>query len=314
MFIFQKYNKNKRQYISPKMYDKRKGKSNKLLNITIIILFSILILAIYFYLTSSGNEHTLKPVGVGGNDNDDKDSTSRALILHENYFELPPVHKNEEYSLYFAKGGYGSENLFILVHGKERAENSKHWRGSYETLNSLGTFYSLDMVLHGKAVPGENDKQLRHISDEEYSDHLIYFTNYISDEHRIIDYVDRNKNVILIGRDWGAKIIFDSLKSLQDIVKGIVLVTPKIKQSDLENVPERIFDIPLLLVWGKDDVINQFNNRMPILNNFRKVTVLFFENTVPLGVSASLTNKPAAMNPEEFNKSVLDFCENLDLT
>ena len=78
---------------------------------------------------------------------------------------------------------------------------------------------------------------------------------------------------------------------MESKIAGIILIAP-ITNHDLNL---KIKNIPILLVWGKDDPIVPFEKSKEIEEDCNYLTPLYFDEVVKLGVNRSLAHQPDLM-------------------
>lgn len=76
--------------------------------------------------------------------------------------------------------------------------------------------------------------------------------------------------------------LLESINRVLDSVKCVVLVAPAVPRALLEQLPDRIRALPMLLVWSKDDPVVPFKNHERVMEAFTGIKrTLFFDEVVP---------------------------------
>lgn len=102
-----------------------------------------------------------------------------------------------------------------------------------------------------------------------------------------IKFPDRN-DIILVARD-GSRILYELAKAKKKNVAGIILISPMFQPTWIEGIE----DIPMLLIWAKEDTVNRFQNSFEVSKYFYDVSTLFFEEgMLPEGVSTKEAHEP----------------------
>jgi len=85
---------------------------------------------------------------------------------------------------------------------------------------------------------------------------------------------------------------------MQHKIKGLVLIAPEL----VNTIPKRLKEVPVFLVWGKDDPISPFSQSKEFIEHFShpKTQTLFFEEVAGPGISKLEAHHPDRSRLEDF--------------
>ena len=128
----------------------------------------------------------------------------------------------------------------------------------------------------------------RVIPVEEHAESLSIFVRKM--------FPDRD-DVILVAKGEGAEMAFSVAQQNKQRIAGFILFAPTFQSTWVESIA----DIPVLLVWAKQDQVVPFSGASAVERAFFDVQTLFFDSIIPEGVS-----KVEAHNPEKFKLEQID--------
>ena len=90
-------------------------------------------------------------------------------------------------------------------------------------------------------------------------------------------------------------------------MKGIILFAPEFEP----EMAKGIENVPVLLIWAKDDGVVPFSNAEVVLNSFTKIESLFFEKVALGGVSTTDAHKLELLKLEDISMAVSQWIKTL---
>jgi pimeloyl-ACP methyl ester carboxylesterase len=114
----------------------------------------------------------------------------------------------------------------------------------------------------------------------------------------------------LVGRSYGGNIVHLLLTTKKEIAahtRAMVLIAPAV---DVSEVDEDIENLPVMLVWSKDDPILRFAPER-VTDAYQNVTPCYFDKVIPEGEADHWGHSPENMKPVEFQSALKAFVSKL---
>lgn len=137
--------------------------------------------------------------------------------------------------------------------------------------------------------------------------------------------LETRRKVVLVGRSWGGGVVLRTLSKMAaneaarahlEAVKCLVLIAPAAPEQLLQQLPDEVRKLPLLLVWSGDDPVVPFQNNAEVLEAFTGYKqTLFFDSVVPEGASPGeqwLGHAPELQRSPEFAEALLSLLNAVD--
>jgi len=251
-----------------------------------IVIGIVVILLVYLYwITNSTTEQTpqfiTKPIPRRS-----AELVNAALVSSTGFVHIQS-NSFEEKNMFYTTAGREREPVFLMIHNDVPQGSHRDWIALFESFANQGSFFAVDLINHGKSEPGPQTMK-RVMEWHEHANDLVTFTQKM--------FPGRN-DVILVAKGDGAKMAFHLAQQEKEKIGGMILFAPIVERSRTENIE----DIPVLLVWAKEDSVVPFSQSKGVENQFFDVTTLYYESILPPGVSPK-----EAHNPEKFKLESID--------
>lgn len=263
------------------------------------------LLLIYFYILPddkpqfiAANNQSIFLYHTNFESKRDLPSKEQVLVTTTGTVQIPTDILGEDNQMFFTRGGSGFPYFFMTGDDVKDSNSVKVWKHNFEILNELGSFYAVDMINYGNSSPGPKTKK-RHILEDE---HAKFYSYFITNQLNIPE-----KRTVLIARGKSVPLTIKAASLIESKIAGIILIAP-VSNHELNY---KIKNIPILLVWGKDDTIVPFEKANEIENDCNYVTTLFFDQIAQPGVNRSLAHQPDLMRNVEFYNGVKNWIQNL---
>jgi len=220
------------------------------------------------------------------------------LVTTNGFTHIPTDVMGENNQMFYTKGGSGFPYFFMVGDESKETNANKLWKHDFEIFNQLGSFFTVDLINYGESNPGPKTKK-RHILEDEHS---RFYSHFILENLNVAE-----KRIILVARGKSASLTIKAASVIESKIAGIILIAPSINH-ELRMI---IKDMPILLVWAKDDPVVPFENTNEIETECNYVTSLYFDQVVNTGVNRVLAHQPDLMRNDEFYVGIKNWIQNL---
>eukprot|EP00211_Chloroparvula_japonica_P014045 CAMPEP_0119133498 /NCGR_PEP_ID=MMETSP1310-20130426/13406_1 /TAXON_ID=464262 /ORGANISM="Genus nov. species nov., Strain RCC2339" /LENGTH=256 /DNA_ID=CAMNT_0007124191 /DNA_START=43 /DNA_END=810 /DNA_ORIENTATION=+ len=213
--------------------------------------------------------------------------------------------RGQQHLHYFKVESKAPRNLvkttFVMIHGLNRRRQScMSWEELPDFFSRFGMVLALDLLGHGHSLPGAAHGDINQPYDVELQVDAVL--ELLSVE------APNDGKLVFVGRSYGGYVSTKLCEGLKGSVLGLVLIAPMLENK--EEFAPILENLPIFLMWAKEDMLIPFENSQLILGNCRKVQTLFIDRiNVPEDVRSKpsfkfMSHSPEITNKEEFSMQV----------
>ena len=189
-----------------------------------------------------------------------------------------------------------SKISLLMIHGAHRQlQNAFAFSKNIDTLGQDFLSVSVSLLGHGDSIPGAKTI----IENERVSikDQVKILNAFIGSKFKA-------KQLVLIGRSYGARIAMNLALTNLSKTLGLVLISPV--GSHLFKKETELHTIPLLLIWSKDDPIIPFSETKIFEENSKNLSRLYFDSLQQKGEEWR-AHLAQSERPDKVNTAILNF-------